>query len=425
MAVIYGARDIRENSSVPITVTEFQGNNSLNVAIKSVDGGLNDAFGRLRVGEPYGLFDIKQISDYGSLFFNEALNGTGSSYYDQSLSQTVLLVGSNTDFAIRQTRQRFNYQPGKSQLIMMTGVMSNETNVNKRIGYFSSGSTSPFNSGLDGLYFQSNGSSVSVCQAINGSVSEYHQPNWNIDPLDGTGASGRTLNWDKSQIFLIDFEWLGVGRTRFGVVMEGAIYYVHDFKNANSGSTVYMRSPNQPLRYEIRSVGGTGSLQQICSSVQSEGGQEDIGQVRAISTGNTIVDADLAGSVYCCMAFQLRPEYNTAVIKPISNSIMLTTNDDFEWMLILNPTIGSTLTYNNINVSALKYAVGSVQNTLTDGIILNSGYGTSFSAQTNVIPSTINMGTKINGSSDTLVLAVRPFSAGADVRAGLTWRELN
>lgn len=43
------------------------------------------------------------------------------------------------------------------------------------------------------------------------------QANWNIDPMDGTGASGITLDPTKRNIYQIRYQWLGFGRTTFSM----------------------------------------------------------------------------------------------------------------------------------------------------------------------------------------------------------------
>ena len=45
---------------------------------------------------------------------------------------------------------------------------------------------------------------------------------------------------------MIDYEWLGVGRIRFGLAIGAGIIYVHEINYANSQSGVYMSSPNLP-----------------------------------------------------------------------------------------------------------------------------------------------------------------------------------
>ena len=45
------------------------------------------------------------------------------------------------------------------------------------------------------------------------------QSSWNVDPLNGTGPSGETLNLAKGNIFQIVFTWYGYGVIEFNVVL--------------------------------------------------------------------------------------------------------------------------------------------------------------------------------------------------------------
>ena len=107
------------------------------------------------------------------------------------------------------------------------------------------------------------------------------QASWNLDPLDGTGPSGLTYgtsDWQTCQLFVIDFQWLGVGRIRYGIYYAGVIRYVHEI--LNTGNTApFMKLGKLPVRYEITSNGGgaAGEMRMICASVMSEGGSQTIG----------------------------------------------------------------------------------------------------------------------------------------------------
>lgn len=387
-----------------------------------------DPFGRLRVSTPYTLFDSKQLYDSAPLFWNDAeVSGTGtSSSHSINLAATTMSVSSTTaGTRVRQTKRYFNYQPGKGFLIFLTGVFgSGKSGITKRIGYFNDD---------NGLYFELSGNTLSAVRRSKASGSVVNtgvaQSNWNIDKLDGSGKSGITFDLTKTQIIAIDFEWLGVGRVRMGFVIDGLIYYVHEFLNANNLSTVYMSSPNLPCRYEI-SNDGTGlsdSLVHICTSVISEGGQESNGIVLSASNSNTHIDANVAGTLYACIGMKLKSTHLSSTIINLTMSMMgTTTNDNYHWQLLLNPTVGGTFTYNNLTNSALQIAYGSTTNTITGGTLLNSGYASQSTSIQSLLDNALSIGSTIANVSDALVLAVMPVGGASnlDIYASLTWREL-
>jgi len=405
-------------------------NNPMAVKLSDDDATI-DAFGRMRVSNPLTLFDSKQLFDKQALFWDEEVSGAGaSSTYDTGHSQTVMTVTNNTEFVIRQTNMRFNYQPGKSLQVLQTGLMSKEENVTKRIGYFTSNTTTPFNSSRHGYYWENDGTDVKVCIAKAGVCNEAKQKNWNIDKMDGTGPSKKVINWSKCQIFFIDFEWLGVGRVRFGIVINGIIYYVHEFNHANNVTSVYTEIPNLPCRYEIRSTGGSGTLNHICNSVISEGGLDRNGVIRGVDRGVTAFTTQSDSDIYPLISIRLQSGKEMITINPVDFSIMVDSTADFRWALYLNPTIAGTdaVNWTALSNSAIEYDVTrNNTNKLSGGTLIKSGYverGGADQVQLE-IDSPLHLGMAIDGTMDEFVLAIQIVNGVAeDFYAGLSWREL-
>jgi len=268
------------------------------IKIKTEDSPSIDAFARFRVSNPETLFDSKQLFDSQPLFWDDQeVSGSGtSSTHSVNLARTQLAVSNLTaGKRVRQTYMRFNYQPGKSQLIFMTAVMSSAgaSGISACIGLFDDN---------NGIFVTSDDNVLKMVirDKTTGVVvdTEVTQSNFNIDPLDGTGASGITLDITKTQIFVVDFEWLGVGRVRTGFAIDGLIYYCHEFLNTNSLATVYMSTPNLPLRYSLEND-GTGpatTMDHICSTVISEGGTQELGVLRHTDSG--AISSLSAGATY-------------------------------------------------------------------------------------------------------------------------------
>lgn len=399
-------------------------------AVQATDSASIDAFGRWRSSDPETIFDSKLLFDAAPLFWDDQAtsgSGTSSSHSTNTASSTLGTTASTAGTRVRQTFRRFNYQPGKSQLIFMTGNFNGgASGMTKRIGLFDTN---------NGLYFQLAGTTLSVVRRTYTSGSPVNtvvpQREWNIDKMDGTGRSGVNLDMTKAQIMVIDFEWLGVGRVRMGWVIDGQVLYCHQFLNTNNLTTVYMSTPNLPLRYECANDGtATASLTltHICSSVISEGGQQERGVVLTTSTGNTQVNADVAGTIYACLGLRLKTTHLAAAVEPLTMSMMgSTANDPFQWMLYLNPTVAGAFTYSDVTNSACQRAQGDTANTVSGGTLLNSGfYWSQGSIGSQILTNAIQLGSNIAGTRDELVLAVMPIAGAAslDIYASLTWREL-
>jgi len=385
-----------------------------------------DAFGRTRTSQPVTLFDSKQISNvYESIFFNDVEasgSGTGSDYSANRASYTLSVTAETAGKRIRQTKQRFNYQPGKSQLILITGVFGNgAAGITKRVGYFDE------NNGL-GLKLDENGASFFIRSNVTGTPAdtEVAEVDWETDYIFKE-LGIQSVDFTKSQIFFIDFEWLGVGSIRFGFVIDGYMIICHQQNNANNLNAVYMSTPNLPVRYELENdgTGAADTLETICSSVMSEGGQEDTGITRYVSNGATQVDANVAGTVYALVGVRLKAANLGQVVKVISTNVMCTANPNFEWLLLLNPTVADTFTYGDVASSAIQLATGATANTVTGGTTLAGGYTTSENAAINLEKSLYYLGSAIDGARDEIVLCARPLANSADIFGGITIREFS
>lgn len=398
--------------------------------IKAKDSPSIDAFFRWRVSNPSTIFDSKQIYDDAPLFWDDIETvgaGTGSSHSTATASTTISVSNTTVGTRVRQTFMRFNYQPGKSQLVIMTGVLDASgggTGISQRIGYFDDD---------NGLFFENDEGTVKVVvrTKTSGSVvnNKTTQASWNLDTMDGNGSSGITLDFTKTQIFIIDFEWLSVGRVRFGFIVAGKIIYCHQSLNANTLTVPYMSTPNLPLRYEIANDGngGVATLNHICSTVIAEGGTEDLGILRYKSTGGTHVDANVADTIYALVGIKLKSTHVSCTVKLVSFSVVAETDDDFEWLIILNPTVAGVFTYGNETNSCIQTATGATANTVTGGTVIDGGFvnaSKTGAGTAGELKNALRLGSKIDGTVDEIVLCVRPLSANADVQGSLTWREL-
>lgn len=328
-----------------------------------------DAFGRARISSAFSLFASKQLYDAAPLFWDDqevSGGGTNSTHSSNRASSTLAVSANTAGKRVRQTKRRFNYQPGKSQLIFMTAIMGEgQAGITRRLGYFDDN---------NGLFFQLSGTEVRVARRtkVTGNVQDISvkQVDWNIDTLDGSGDSGITLDLSKAQIFVIDFEWLGTGRVRFGFMVDGNLYYCHQILAANVLTSVYMSTPNLPLRYEISNdgTGGAATLEVICNAVISEGEQEYLGAILSASNANDYLVAASAGTLYACLGLRLKSTHFGANIFNLALSLMgASANDFFHWQLLLNPTVAGTFAYSDITNSACQKAIGVTANTVTGG----------------------------------------------------------
>lgn len=386
-----------------------------------------DAFGRQRVSNPEMIFNSKQIFDNQPLYFDdiqESGSGTSSTYNKDTASSTLAVSANTAGKRTRQTFMRFNYQAGKAQLIMITGVLKKSgggTGITTRMGYFDD---------ENGIFLQRSGSTVSIVlrSHVTGSTVDdvISQNNWNIDKMQGNGSSGVELDFTKTQILVIDFEWLGVGRVRIGFNVDGVTYYCHEFLNANNKDVVYMSTPNLPIRYQIENNGSgvASSIESICSCVISEGGREEVASNGYASTNGTSITAT-KNYTNAIIAIRLKTGYIGSTIDVLDVSLITTSNDNYEWKLILNPSGINGLSYNSINNSSIEYAIPNSETHISGGYIIAGGYAQAKTdIQAESLKSLLKLGSSITGLRDQLVLSCYPLgSSNSVVYGGINYRE--
>jgi hypothetical protein len=372
-----------------------------------------DAFARLRVSNPQTIFDSKQISDNQPLFWDDQqVSGSGtSSVYDTNQASTTISVSNLTaGVRKRQTFRHFNYQSGKSQLIIMTAIMGSAgSGITKRIGQFNS---------KNGLFFSYSNSIpyVNVRTYTSGSAvtTSIAQSAWNIDKLDGTGASGITLDFTKTLIYFFDYEWLGVGTIRYGFFVDGIPYYCHAINNSNINTLVYMSTPNLPLSYEVENdgTGGASSLVHICSTVITEGGRTDVGYPRSLNRGANTLITNNDTNIYPLIALRLKSNYLGALLRILSFNIECTSAATYAYYIIVNPTVtGTAFSWNSLTNSSVEYAYPTNATTISGGVELLSGLATDtntvIQGSSGILDTDFALGSSIVEVSDIVCVAVQ------------------
>lgn len=418
-------------------VTVTQGTNpwlvSGNVGITGTpnvafSGTQTDAFGRLRVSEPYTLFDTN-ARYYDHQQFSNAITGNANVVYVAAQSSFQLNVGASSgDSLIRESMRVFPYQPGKSQLTLLTFCMNTpKTNLRQRAGLFGAN---------DGIFFENDGTHnyMVIRSGSTGAEERVRQDAWNGDRLTGTGGasnpSGITLYPNRTQIFFTDVEWLGVGTVRTGFIIDGTYITCHSFNHANqTGNTkVYMTTATLPVRYEITNVGATGSasmMTQICSTVISEGGYNSFGTTQSAGTGTTQKRLATGGTYYPIVSIRLAPTRLDSIVFPRQIDVLSPTVNYYRWVLLQNATLTGANWAGTSPTGTVQYDVAATA--ISGGIEIQSGYAASRElAQLNAVDVfQFQLGRTLAGVSDTVTLALAATANNADVLAELGWQELS
>lgn len=380
---------------------------------KGPDSGSVDAFGRARVSEPFTLFDSTLRYTKRTDQWHEITVGGGSTNYlvDESSIELKTTTASG-DTALRRSKRNMPYQPGKSLQIMQSFCgASPAAGLVQEVGYFDDD---------NGVILRASGTTIqfAIRNKASGSVAEdvINQSAWNIDTFS-------TLSFNKTNIFVTDLEWLGVGRVRCGFVLDGEIKWCHEFNHANDKTAVYMTTATLPLSYRIKNeavLASGATLKQICCTAISEGGYEPSGPVYVGGRGVDSVASITSETMVA--AIRMASGRTNNVILPAQIDTATDGNAIAQWRLYLNPTVSGTWT-------AASNERGNVQimssGTISGGTVIETGLlsGKSNSVLSPESALALSLGKDNAGNSDVLALTIQcdsPMKATGQIG----WREL-
>ena len=411
----------------------YAGYNIMDSAVTIKDSANLDAFSRLRVSNPLILFNSQFTYDLAPIIFEQITTGAGASISHDTTNRCALMTFAATATggkAYMQSYEYLPYQPGRSQLIFVTfNMIAAVANTIKFAGY---------SDGTNGVEFQNNGTvNQFVVYSASGLGNEtVTQTNWNLDPLDGSGPSGITLDIGKTQILVIDIQALYVGRVRVGFDLGGTIVYAHEFLHANLVLYPYIQTANLPIRCGMTCTGTvTTTMNFICSAVMSEGGSEDINTFgytfqtntsRATAVGGTQLLTLRPKTTFNGITNRMRVAYIDVEVLNLGS-----TNENIRWDLCVGQAItgGSwadvNTTYSGVEVNTGATLSGS------PAVIIDSGWvtvgGNNKSVTTTSIISRYPITLDANGANRTLgslTLKVTALSGTPTVYAGVKFREI-
>lgn len=364
------------------------------------------------------------------------LTGSASIAHDPNDQTVSFSVSGNGDSILRRTTKLVPYFPGRTVQMTFSGRFSPDVKdtVTQRVGLFDNN---------NGLFFQLDSGGLKFVVRKNGDDSRFvYQENWNQDKLDGTGVSGLTLDPSKFQVGVIEFEWYGGGRVKFGLIVEGQIIWAHYFDNSNYIDSPYTGTSVLPISYQAISTGGSAVIKQGSSVASLIGDIPVAGQTRF--AGNEIttpVTLGAAGTYYRTVSVRLNPNYINSIVLFNRGRGFGESNTIYKYRISVQDTFRnngntansdpSTWTWVDVPGSVLQYSVPTPATpeivVKTSGIAFDGDYfvgdatpdgGASLDAFIG------QMGRKIDGTSDIWTLSVACASPSKTAFGSIYWSEL-
>jgi hypothetical protein len=415
----YSNIDATAGGNLKVSLEEIE--TGVTIPTTRADDGYNDAFQRLRVSNTDQRFDAEFLYSKQPLLFDEIAAGAGVATHNaQSRDVTLATNGTALADGVGLFQHWYNpYTAGNSQEVIITGTL-NEANL-------SSGTVQAF---------------------LRSSVTT----DTTVETVDITSAA----DWRYSQIFVIDFQSLKVGRIRFALDQSGLAVPVASIENDNERVGGYWQMANAPVYWKVYNtdsdsvtefgygdssnavgfifrapISAAHKARAICTTVKSEGGGDllDIAGF-PFSAGNGVTSRAVSTTLLPLVSIQLKTTFgagtNRGIVIPTGFSIA---NDNpVFYQLIVNGTLTGA-SFASVDANSLCNVDVSAS-AITGGRVISSGYagvggtrsGASEKGITNKTPLSVNY---VGTTGDILTLAaVRFGNTNAATGAALEWREV-
>lgn len=319
---------------------------------------LRDVVGRLKVSVHRNIYEAD--FEYGpqALRWESLTNGGGSVTHQPGLGGVRMQVDTaNGSLAIRQSRPYHRYQPGKT-MFMASAVQFGiaESNNVQRVGFFDDS---------NGVFFEqatpTAGNPFGIFAVVRSDASgtptdtRFDLANWSCDSV-----LKALINWNNIQMIFLEYAWYGAGAIRWGIMLNGEPYILHQYGHGNTAgrTQAWSRTGNLPVRYETRNTGSpaqANSLVHYGVSVMVEGGLDDqrgftysygmdpASPRRTVATGSTrfpvmtVRNRTMGTSEYT--------QANSAITAGTTTSFTLTgtplTANQFQGRCVFFPTLGA------------------------------------------------------------------------------------
>ncbi|MEK3703043.1 hypothetical protein MKY87_02865 [Paenibacillus sp. FSL R7-0198] len=227
------------------------------IIISNIGPNVSSQFDELRVAQKTPIVELTSV--YGLSILRDAVTITGAGTVTNNATEYNLSnSASGVDSAILESVLRGRYEPGYAGEAGI-GVRIPSLPIGNQVAQWGLFDTQ------NGAFFGVNSTTVFVTVRRAGVDTTVPQSLWNVDPLNGTGPSGATLNLSKGNIYQIVFTWYGYGVIEFRVVIPDPVTLaqevitVHRF--SPTGQTSFV-DPNLPLRAQVAN-NGTGAAYSI------------------------------------------------------------------------------------------------------------------------------------------------------------------
>ncbi|WBK39930.1 virion structural protein [Rhodobacteraceae phage LS06-2018-MD07] len=384
----------------------------------SLPGITTNVAGAVRTSQMTTLFDGKALGAQAQDMMEIA--GTGVHVFSENISE--LSVGPG-EYMIIQSKRRMPYFSGKTQVVELTmDSFALEPGIIKRAGYYSSETADPYEN-YDGFMLVSDGD-----------ANDFRLEVWRAGSLKYSASITtpsanyflEEYDWDNFTVLFFEFLWLGGAALVLWMATKDGFIPIGKIEHVGISPETMIVSPNQRVRYEIRSTTGSGSLSYICSQVSTEGSTEESG--KACSMFNpTPVAVDDVNDHYVLLGVRQKSGFEDIATQITGIAVGTEgTADSGVAYLVKGGTISAPLTWSDSDSGRFEVGIPGSEITYTPGTgrrlasIPVSRYGASEPLKQEFLSW---LSSNLDGTAEEYYLVYMPVTPNSDVYGIMNLKE--
>ena len=248
------------------------------------------------------------------------------------------------------------------------------------------------------------------------------QTTWNQDKMDGTGRSEMTLNKLVGNVFKIQFQWLGFGAINFFIEdqQNGTLVLVHQIKYTNANTIPSLGNPNLSLYAQSINTTNTSNVQVSVGSmgafVEGVSGNLDIRNSISSTKSGLLAETNIM-TIRNNSTFVSKTNRTRITVDNIS--LLNQSSQEGIFRFYLNPTVGGSPSFTNINANTSVVAYDTAGTTITGGRLLLGVHMAGNQQQfINMEPYKLNF-----YPGDRLVVSIQSLGISLSASLNLSWIE--
>jgi hypothetical protein len=251
-----------------------------------------------------------------------------------------------------------------------------------------------------------------------------NQADWNIDPMDGEGPSGMTLDPSKGNVYQVEYQYLGYGQILYSIedFRDGQPTPVHRIQYVNSNVSPSLTQPILKIGWFAASVGSSGTNLECYGGSAGAFVEGKITPFRNPQAhGNT--KTGITTALTSVISFRVRAVFNNIInvteTKPLLASVAVDGTKPAQIAVIINPTLGGEPNWQYHDESDDTMEFDTAATTVTGGreaVLFSLPKSGGETIDMNDLGFILTRG-------DIITLAVQATSGTTDASASLTWLE--